>query len=689
MRGKIRFVPVAATGTTVEISDGTTTDTATQQPEQTGLSVSIETDRNLTTAGDNFAPCGYLFKATPSGFSYKDVKELRFKWTFNDPDAQPFTAPKHPAFDRFGWRDSNIAYTRYANHVFAPPVSRFAGAASRDYTVTCEVRDRLGNVATGSITVRVDNPDSVFSISQTKVVAHDNDFTGLPSQYSTADRFTTYMDAFNVLGASGGRILLKRGGVYTNTALPKNKDRFLLEAWGSDPNPPKFDIIAGIGIELLDGMRVSSWSGFDMEGDWDVLTETSPTGNTKNGGFGWQNKFDEAYTTVYNLGFRKINNGPLYTSGGPDSIEPHRKHIYISNINIESFRNYAVFVPVSYRFGMSGVKSTQDVSAAQGGKRDKSGHAHTNMRVTGPLEDSWNVFDAIDMLSVQAWTNTNSYENTGHIPEKGGNNIPATQSCVRWNPGNANLGYPLPAPLSFSRFVMEGGNTVFLGAVSYNSSPAYGDIAIDKGVLICGSTALSTLGFGHEGVWASNLLLVAPKMKLSRPKDFTPFINVAGTLEHPARIWGCTAIVWLNPTTDRHEDPLNSVKDFGVMPAAKTYEELFGNVVHAPNLISPIDNSANLSLTERIAEPRWPGMSFYPYDLNSVRLSNTRYVNTDYAAQDTFTQGSVTQASVCLPVPSGTGLRANGEPVPVDDIFGNIRPTDGTEHKGAIEPTSV
>ncbi|MEM6889081.1 MAG: hypothetical protein AAF636_13185 [Pseudomonadota bacterium] len=646
-------------------------------PDSGGATVTIETDR--TNAPYNTAPAGFMFKATVSGAGNADARELRYEWSFDDPDAQPITDFNNNFSDEFGWNDTKKAYLDTAVHVFSPTQARFGGAASRDYTVTCTVHDAAGLVGVGQITVTVDNPDTVYSGTKTALVAADGDFSEVSAQYPSAAQFTDLGSAYSSLG-DDGRILLKPDRTYALPFRPRNKRSIQIGGWNETSPKAVIDITQGEG-GIVNRGNVGELCVHNLlfKGDWNVFTESAPSGITDRSAFSFFSNTTEDHQTIYRCDGEDLNSMFLSVSG--NSTSNNRKHIYVQKCTVDRYRDYGCLLSTTYRFGAKGWIIRCDVGGRQGGKLNKTAHAHSSLRASGPQANSWNVFDLMELFSLQGWTGMGSYEDiVGQTP--------APQSCVRWNPGTADVGFAQPAPARMSRMVMEGGNTPFLGASAYGATTS-ADMQFDKLVVICGSSSASGIGFGHRGGWLSNALVIIPSMLMTRAKDFSNIVSMSGNSANPSKTTGVTVLNWLDPTADRHEASVGNPVDLGAFDPNTANETYEGNIVHAPKLLSPIDNSAGLDLTQYVQAPLWPGMNFFRYDTGSNKLSQTPYVNTAYAARDDVT-GIPGQKSVVVPRPlDSSQFPAGGEEVPVDDIYGNLRPTDGTASRGAVEPTSI
>ena len=199
---------------------------------------------------DGVAPLAVLFDATATSAAgiARPFHALRFSWHFGDPDSGR-------------WRNGtsrNRAAGPIAAHVFERPGT---------YRVQVLVTDPSGGQATQTLSIRVDDPNQVFSGSNTVCLSQSSDFSGCPAG---AERRSVggQANAIQSVIATGRRVLVRRGqtfsgGLHVNVAGPG-----ILAAFGDGEKPVLQT--SGVGIRISDRTpRASDWrvSDFFVQGD--------------------------------------------------------------------------------------------------------------------------------------------------------------------------------------------------------------------------------------------------------------------------------------------------------------------------------------------------------------------------------------------------------------------------------------
>lgn len=654
------------------------------EPEPTpGLTVEIAANRTSGTA-----PAGMIFQATAQGFDVRDAKrDLRYKWDFGDPKSAPFTAPTE-RFDAqvngrsLDWRNSNIAYTYRAGHTFFPKAAEFGGAPSKEFTVTCTVQDRNGNLARGSQKVTVANPDVVFATTTVGVDTGGN-YADLRAEYPQAKGFTSFGAAYSAIGSTG-RILLKRGQKLDGGITIKNKARISIGSYGDRKKPkPVVDILGGGGGISVAGGTAGEvcLSEFDLAGDYDVTKEKSPSGDTSSNGLSWGNFSEGGMNTVHDVWLRDINKIGIYPQGKYANSR-HMKEFVFSNVRIENFRDYGILISVTPRIAFLGV-AIVDTPMKMQGKNRKEGryNEHGPIRVTTPRLGSWWVFDVFESQSWSGWS--------GGAAPYDYNGVPAPQSAWRFNPGNsASRGDPDAwrdaVDWNLSRFVMEGGSPPTMAAIR---EPTYTPTTItgimDKGIIIGSAAVPRCLSMADYGNEVTNILCVIPRMNLIDGKNYGAAVNGSGNTPEQLTFRGVTTVNWIDPGANRHGG--DSPADFVEWDSGKFGK--YACIFHCPNNKQSADLSSQLDLGQRLFAPRYPGLRFIDHYNDNGRGLDAEIIDTKYAALDTFQQNGRTQASIVMPIPKKGQLTTSKADAPIDDIFGEIRPA--TPHRGCVEPSSV
>ncbi len=171
------------------------------------------------------APLAVFFDATGTTASVttRPFHELDYTWNFGDPVAG--TAGRWAVSSK----SKNSDKGGVAAHIFE---------TSGQYTVTLTVKDSQGGLATKQVTIDVQNPDTVFSGTNTICFTKTTDFTGCPAgaQQVTSSNIAD----LNTHKGSQKRILLRRGDSWVasgNILDLWNINLFHLGAYGTGINP--------------------------------------------------------------------------------------------------------------------------------------------------------------------------------------------------------------------------------------------------------------------------------------------------------------------------------------------------------------------------------------------------------------------------------------------------------------------
>lgn len=145
------------------------------------------------------APLSVFFDATSTTATAttRPFHDLEYAWDFGDVTSGTWA----------NGRSRNTAKGGVAAHVFDLP---------GDYLVSLVVRDGQGGVANQSVTISVQNPDVIFSGTNTICFSNTSDFTGCPvgATLTTTSNFSSVVSSI----ATGRRLLLKRGDRFVATA---------------------------------------------------------------------------------------------------------------------------------------------------------------------------------------------------------------------------------------------------------------------------------------------------------------------------------------------------------------------------------------------------------------------------------------------------------------------------------------
>ncbi len=552
---RLTFTPPSSAGTSII---NYTVKDANGQTDSADITVTVRAASSAKVAiianrSSGTAPAGLMFEATAAGFNTKDpIRELRYLWNFDDPKSAPFSAPDE-RFDAkvngrsLGWRNSNKAYAHRAGHVFFPKAPEFGGAASKTFTVTCTVRDRDGTEAQGKIDVTIDNPDVVFA-DTTVGVAPNGDYSELRAQYPNATGYRTFTEAWRAIGDSG-RILLPRGQSLDVSQDVKNKKKVQIGDYGNPARSQaqgRHDRLDGAARSgqpwRICGLQPRFPSGLGR-GRREIARRESSTRPRSPGTIDGTPGSTRS-TIAGSTGFRPVSS---YPAGGATQWA---REVVVCNVRITDYRQYGIRAANSVKNAWLGVAVLDNPLKKQGlGGKVGENHEHGPYRCTMPQEGSWSIHDCIQFQSWAGWSGSGAYEY---------NNVPAPQPCVRFNVGEAKGTFWDAADFTFTRFVMEGGNTVLLvpwQESDYPEGPVSVNGIVDKGIIICGATAVSRLHQQPERHPDQQPALRRPAHEHDRAATTSAAwsrLQMDEAKNNRAR--SVTMVNWVDPVANRHED---------------------------------------------------------------------------------------------------------------------------------------
>lgn len=398
--GRIWYTPPASGTAGDDIIDYTVTndggsDTSTltislteAPPAGTGT-VTLSSYKDRTTGT---APAGFFLTAEASGFGVEDYfQDVRYKWTFGDPGYYTANDTDDYPWDRVyndggtikivrgekvysedgltilpetavltqgvGYEpasgtatylgpDKNIAYGKHVAHVFDTPGT---------YTVRCEVQKRGQAAVVQEMQIQVDDPDVVFSGTNTVCYSPTNDFTGKPTGAVETTTWASFVTAL----ASGPvkRGLIRTGTQYSGGAPTRSSgwDKFQLGVFGPEGDGRPYRTNGFWEIKTNENKRdaeITIW-GHDVIGSYDPA---NPWGNSPpSGGYGlwgrasmmclWDVRIKGVYQPLELKG-DTTSGGELGQSFG----------VILGNVRVTDWQHYGFFSAdcVGY-FGMCGV----------------------------------------------------------------------------------------------------------------------------------------------------------------------------------------------------------------------------------------------------------------------------------------------------------------------------------------------
>jgi hypothetical protein len=171
------------------------------------------------------------------------MHELSFEWNFGDPGSGTWA---------ISGQSKNFATGPAAAHVFKTPGT---------YQVVLEARDASGLSNTNTVTITVDDPNTIFSGTKTICFAPDGVFTGAPAGALLIT--TSSLDVVMGHLASTRRLLLKRGASFATTGIGFNiqtNGPGIIGSFGPASAPPRVT-----GSSTYFRLKSLDWRILDLE----------------------------------------------------------------------------------------------------------------------------------------------------------------------------------------------------------------------------------------------------------------------------------------------------------------------------------------------------------------------------------------------------------------------------------------
>lgn len=290
-------------------------------------------------------------------------------------DGSPLPAMTAPNNLKAGWNNPNIGY--------GPKPSFCLPYRSNPYVIWSVVVDRLGNWAITSSTIQVQNPDAVFSGTQTICYSPAGDFSGKPADAAEETSLSGLQSTLN--GATlRTRVVFPRGEAISDFDISFSGGARLdaIGYYGSGlfmpvVRPPKF---AAGSSNMLSWSRSGpelqiTIDGVWFQGWWDPDTETGSLG----GGslLEWRTRENRIPITVANC---QVSNSDWELSANFGPLD-----VCIFNTVSTAWQQYGAYCGNNDlgRYAFIGFELSQSVMALQGGVRGSSIHnAHGALRLT-------------------------------------------------------------------------------------------------------------------------------------------------------------------------------------------------------------------------------------------------------------------------------------------------------------------
>ena len=330
---------------------------AWEQPAATPMSLNLEATRLTGTA-----PMGVMFAATansPASRAESPYHDIECVWEFGNPGS--YSALQNTPL----WgTDRNVAYGPRTAHVFDAPGS---------YTITCTAHDGENPPAIATITVTVEDPDTVFAGADTAVVSTAGDFSGAPAGASQHTSIAAAMAALD--GRQNMRLLLRDGESYTD-ALDVSESggsgrRLAIGAFpGTGPRPILSRPTGGNGIAFTTSkfnFDEISIAGCEIAGAYDP-TDPNPDGTLGGTAISFGTSTNQpltAFKTIWDMDIHNIGGSGLALRGIDDTDEP-QKNCVVGNTRISGWGDYGVFAPDTAGFALVGSAGIQPTGTRNG-----------------------------------------------------------------------------------------------------------------------------------------------------------------------------------------------------------------------------------------------------------------------------------------------------------------------------------
>ena len=522
-------------------------------------SVALSLSANRVTGT---APMGVLLTATASSDEprvespFHDIEGL---WRFDDP-GQYTALGNNPLWGT----DRNLAYGPETVHVFSEP-----GV----YEVTYQATDGAG-FATDTITITVENPDSIFAGQDTAVVSSSGNFSGAPSGASQHSSISSALAALS--SRTNRRILLRAGETFNDgisfQAFGGANRRFCVGRFGSGDNPK---INRGTLSFRGDPSNVieAIVDRVDIEHDFDPTNPfNSPFGGPKGIDFaGGGQSILNAHKTVWGCNLTKIEDIAIEVDGVGDGAGEQAINFYCGNTLINDWWNYAFLSGDGGRFGFCGCRFVFSPGTVNGRNQPKFSEAtalHSTFRLSRPMGQL--VFSNVDFNSFVNWSSSSTSR--------------SFQPHIRWNTNSPNQ------KLVVDRMRCEGG----VMSIQNNTPQASINdnwVLLDRVHHVHSDHAASAIEAPMGGTTIRNYVCVipnnAPANSTGLRTMFTDSSSISVTSGEQTRRseFYSNALVDLRSDANARSRTGNQDRDFDPGDFDNIANSFFGNnILHAPNM---------------------------------------------------------------------------------------------------------
>jgi hypothetical protein len=199
------------------------------------------------------APLSVFFDAsatTDAGVTARPFHDLEYNWSFGDATAGTWANGAHSGTSK------NSATGPVAAHIFETPGT---------YTVSVTAFDGTSS-ATTNTTITVQNPDTVFSGSNTVCVSTSTDFTGCPTGATQVGNISSFVGALANISSTSKRLLFHSGQTWTagDNATVSQAGPGYIGSYGTGADPKILATGSNSSMLVIDA---NDWRAIGLEFD--------------------------------------------------------------------------------------------------------------------------------------------------------------------------------------------------------------------------------------------------------------------------------------------------------------------------------------------------------------------------------------------------------------------------------------
>ena len=629
------------------------------------ITLSLSANRTSGTA-----PAGVQIEATatsPASRVDMPYHDIEYVWSFDDVGNYQYL-DNSPM-----WGTSkNVAYGPVVSHVFVDPGT---------YTVSCTAYDGENTPVTETITITVNDPDTVFSGTQTAVVSTASNFAGAPSG---AGQYTSVAAAMTALGSeTNQRIMLRYGETYNTSQIEFDETtgsgrKFMVDAFGTpaDGNPfldeptSVYAIAFNVSDSCADECMVRN---IDYEGGYDPTSATPVVSGNGLVTYTSTNKPYTAFKTTWGCHIKNSAATSIDVNTA-DSANP-MINVYVGDCWLDGWMSFGLIFGDGGESGFCGVKAKQPTGTRNGPNKGLyDGYEwpdHCFFRCSRPQGPC--TFHNCDIAGFNDWSSAgNSSAPTKYSMNPG----------IRWNSGAG--AFPSDQMLNIDRLRSEGFPFEIINETS-NTIRRNNYALVDRFYAVL--TSHQRMANGHGGSTLRNGVFVAPNARSCSSVGLqggimigdTGYAWASGITDANARrieIYSCAFADLQSDDNSKRRDQTGSARPFAFPTTSVTDSFIGNNIGYAPNRVSVSGYSTDnpLNTTGSIWTPLFDGERWLGTALD-----------TDFATP---------AADICSyePLTGSAAIGGASGKVSLLDFDGNLRSTvlagltRSTPSKGPYEP---